>query len=103
LAWNAEKWELSLFWTALFLALCFNSITEANRMMSLGLPLNASGWFVWVYLFLAFRSILVEKTRDIAVVLPSTDPAYLICPQCKLEQWRGYDQCQKCGKQIINS
>ncbi|MBD1852892.1 hypothetical protein [Leptolyngbya sp. FACHB-711] len=102
LSWNSQKQGLSIFWTVLFLSLSFILITEAQQMMSLGLWLNALACLTWVYLFLAFRSIVIEKTKDVEVVLPSTDPEYLICPRCKLEQWRGYDECQKCGKHIAH-
>lgn len=98
LAWNSQKQGLSIFWTALFLSLSFASVTEAKRMVSLGLWLNALVHLIWVYLFLAYRSVVVEKTREIEVVLESNDPEYLICPRCKLEQWRGYHKCQRCGR-----
>jgi hypothetical protein len=98
--WNSQKPSLSIFWTALFLSLSFVSITEAQRMLSLSLWLNALVYLVWVYLFLTFRSIVVAKTKGIAIVLSSTDPEYLVCPQCKLEQWRGYGECQRCGRHI---
>jgi hypothetical protein len=100
LSWNSQKQGLSIFWTALFLSLSLILITEAQQMISLGLWLNALACLTWVYLFLAFRSIVVEKTKDVKRVLPSTDPEYLICPKCRLEQWRGYDRCQRCGKHI---
>lgn len=100
LSWNSQKQGLSIFWTGLFLSLSFILITDTQHMISLGLWLNALACLTWVYLFLAFRSIMVEKTKDIEVALPSTDPEYLICPRCRLEQWRGYDECQKCGKHI---
>ncbi len=103
LSWNSQKQGLSIFWTALFLSLSFILITEAQHMISLGLWLNALACLAWIYLFLAFRSITVEKTKDVEVAIPSTDPEYFICPQCRLEQWRGYDRCQRCGKYIALS
>ncbi|MBD1871152.1 hypothetical protein H6F95_28370 [Cyanobacteria bacterium FACHB-471] len=99
-AWNSQKQGLSIFWTALFLSLSFVLITEAQRILSLGLWLNALIYLVWVYLFLAFRSIVVTKTIGVEIVLSSTAPDYVICSQCDLEQWRGYDECQRCGRHI---
>lgn len=76
------------------------SITEAQRMLSFGLWLNATVYLVWGYLFLAFRSIVIAKTGGVEIVLPSNDLDYVICPQGRLGQWRGYDECQRCGSHI---
>jgi hypothetical protein len=33
--------------------------------------------------------------------VPTKMPEEIICSNCKLEQWSGYDVCQKCGAQFI--
>jgi hypothetical protein len=98
--WNRQKQCLSILWTGLFLTMILFSLIETQRMLSLGLPFNALVCLVWVYLYLAFRSILIEKTKNREVFVSSNDPDYQICPRCKLEQWKGYDKCQRCSKNL---
>ncbi|MBI4301627.1 MAG: superinfection immunity protein [Chloroflexi bacterium] len=41
------------------------------------------------------------RTRDdfFAGTRPRTGD-YIVCPQCSLENWTGYKECQKCGSSL---
>jgi hypothetical protein len=96
-AWNPRKQGLSIVLTALFLSMILYTLLEVKRMLSLDLPLNALVCSAWVYLYLAFRSVMIQKTEYRETVLLSTDSECKICPKCKLEQWKGYQNCQRCS------
>jgi hypothetical protein len=96
-AWNPRRQGLSIVLTALFLSMILYTLLEVKRMLSLDLPLNALVCSAWVYLYLAFRSLLIQKTEYRETVLLSNDSEYKICPKCKLEQWKDYQNCQRCS------
>jgi hypothetical protein len=35
--------------------------------------------------------------------ISKTDPDYVICPSCGMEQWKKYTECQKCGTHLIQA
>jgi hypothetical protein len=104
LAWNGQKKWLSIFWTVLFLPIIASSIAEAYRMLTIGSPPNVFSCLVYVYLYLVFRAVLVEKTKHLfKKKLVSNDSECVVCQNCCLEQWKGHDICQKCGNRLTEN
>ncbi|MFC1966468.1 hypothetical protein ACFLWI_05940 [Chloroflexota bacterium] len=47
-------------------------------------------------------AVLYDKSWKGEVARTSeTSTDYLICTECGLENWKGYDKCQKCGAKLV--
>ena len=100
-----RKWKDSTvaYLTAAILGTIVNLVSGAPSLPIFILRLVTVTFIVgtlyWASIAL-FRKILRVQP---AVQQSKTSGDYVICPQCGLEQWKGYDLCQKCNYQISSN
>jgi len=46
------------------------------------------------------KDIIASGRRESAKKLETKESDYILCSNCKFEQWSGYSECQKCGANL---